>query len=126
MCRQPLEPASEPLDSTLYNVLLTDEYGCVAFDEAWVFVDKQRYIFIPNVFSPNEDGINDVFFISGTSIAQIKRFQVFDRWGGLIYTRQNFEIESGASLWNGYSSNKIVDNGVYSFRLQVKLINNTK
>ena len=124
-CDDCLEPTSEPLDSTLYNVLLTDEYGCVAFDEAWVYVDKQRDIFIPNVFSPNNDGINDIFFISGTSIATIKRFQIFDRWGKKAFSSPEVPINSREYGWDGRMGNKPAFAGVYYYAAELEFPDQT-
>jgi gliding motility-associated-like protein len=118
-CDDCLEPSVSPLDSTLFTLSLTDEYGCQVQDKAWVYVDKRRDIFIPNVFSPNNDGINDIFFISGTSIAEIRMFQVFDRWGRKAFSSLRVPINSREYGWDGRLNGQIVSSGVYYYAAEL-------
>lgn len=75
-------PTVYPPTSTLYTVWLTDENGCKAADA--VFISIEGTLYVPNTFTPDGDGINDVFFALGTEIAEFKMY-VFNRWGELIY-----------------------------------------
>ncbi len=54
-----------PAQSTVYSISVTDDNGCIAFDELSILVEKKDNIYLPNAFSPNDDGINDHFFIQG-------------------------------------------------------------
>ena len=71
--------------------------------------------FVPNVFSPNGDGINDVFKVEGTGF-EIVDFRVFNRWGGVVYSAQG-----STSGWDGLYKGKAVDLGVYTYLIKVLL-----
>lgn len=70
---------------------------------------------VPNVFSPNGDGINDRFFVSAhpDALAGILRMRIFDRWGGLILERKDIEANDPAAGWDGTFGDKPVNPGVY-------------
>jgi len=72
-------------------------------------------VYVPNIFSPNDDGDNDVFN-AFSNVAETMTIQIFDRWGGLVYE------ESGSRLsgWDGTWRGKPVVVGVYTYLLQVK------
>jgi gliding motility-associated-like protein len=84
---------AQPEQSTLYTVTLTTGNGCTAV--AQVFVILNGSLFVPNTFTPNNDGLNDVFGAWGTEIAGFKMY-VFDRWG-----EQIFESNSIDQRWDG-------------------------
>jgi gliding motility-associated-like protein len=75
------------------------------------------FIFIPNAFTPNNDGINDVFLPSVNGPITRARLDVFDRWGELI-----FSTENTAAGWNGESNGTAVQDAVYSWTLTYKAV----
>ncbi|MBK7871302.1 MAG: gliding motility-associated C-terminal domain-containing protein [Saprospiraceae bacterium] len=80
-----------PPRSTTYFVEVTGTNGCVAIAKVTVFVNETIDLFIPNVFSPNGDGINDVFMpFAGQNVKNIKMFMIFDRWGDRVYIAGRF------------------------------------
>jgi gliding motility-associated-like protein len=72
-------------------------------------------MFVPNVFSPNRDGINDVFqpTFSKPGAIETYRLQIFDRWGNLM-----FESQDPAVGWDGQSNDKVLNPGVYVWRIE--------
>ncbi len=64
-------------------------------------------IFIPNAFSPNDDGINDLVFPQGQNF-EGEKLQIFDRWGGLLY-----QTKEAPFSWDGFSNGKALNTGVY-------------
>ncbi|WP_315820659.1 PKD domain-containing protein [Paraflavitalea speifideaquila] len=74
-------PFANPKFTTLYNVRAEDIYGCSATQGITVTVicNSENY-FVPNTFTPNGDGQNDVFMPRGRSIDRITRMQIFNRW----------------------------------------------
>ena len=71
-----------PTTTSNYSVTIIDENGCSDSDDMTIFVRKDRPVYFPNAFSPNDDGINDVFYIqAGSNIREIKSFLIFNRWG---------------------------------------------
>lgn len=71
--------------------------------------EKDNVIFIPNMFSPNSDGINDIFYIYGDNIYQI-RISVYNRWGEML-----FETTDQSIGWDGYYKGARVMQGVYVY-----------
>jgi len=79
-------------DPTSFTGTLIDTSGCTVSATVAITIEKVREIFIPNSFSPNGDGINDIFFINGgRGIAQVNSFQVFNRWGEVVFSDTNFQ-----------------------------------
>lgn len=99
-----------------YVVTITNDAGCVTSDSVLIIVDAYKPIYIPNVISANSDGINDQLTAYGNHAATgIRQFQVFDRWGGLMWERNNFELNDATLGWDGTVKNKPVNPGVYSY-----------
>ena len=71
--------------------------------------------YAPNVFSPNGDGENDVFEISGDGL-EVLVLQVFDRWGNLLYSVKN----ENPARWNGWAKNGMLQAGVYAWAARVR------
>ncbi|MCB0612243.1 MAG: gliding motility-associated C-terminal domain-containing protein, partial [Phaeodactylibacter sp.] len=110
------------LPSGQYSIMIMDEVGCEA--DTVISVDQGGCpLYIPNAFSPNNDGINDVFRIYPYPGFKgvFKACRVFNRWGALVYEVINFEPESSA--WDGtYKGEKLAD-GVYIYYVAFTLEN---
>lgn len=104
-----------------YTLSAVDARGCTAALEVAVPAANCP-IYMPNVFSPNRDGTNDQFApqaAAGSGIT-IVRFQVFDRWGGLVFDRQNLPLGAPELAWNGRRNGTDVVPGVYAYQLDVQ------
>jgi gliding motility-associated-like protein len=113
-------PLAEPEASTWYTLEVEDEKACSDRDSVLVEVEKNRQIFVPNVFSPNGDGVNDYFYImTGSVSAQIKSFRVFDRWGNLVFEKMNFVPNVEQEGWNGRYRGEAVPKGTYIFAAEI-------
>ena len=89
--------------SLQYNVLVYNEIGCSATAHVNVKVYKTApSVFVPNAFSPNGDGRNDILRPIAAGIQQIEYFNVYNRWGKLVFSSKNGE----AAGWNGRLSGK--------------------
>ena len=101
--------------STLYTLNVTDGI-CTKSDTVFIkvysFICDEPYIFIPNAFSPNGDGENDVLYVRGPLIEKMV-FRVFDRWGELV-----FETEDRLIGWDGTFRGKQLDPDVYDYYLK--------
>lgn len=127
LCPDCLTTAAHPLQSTQYQVLVTDENGCTASDEVWVEVAAGGQIYVPNAFTPNGDRINDHLGVfADASIADILSFQVFDRWGGLVYNGVGARPNMPESGWDGQSKGKNAADGVYVYRLELLKVDGTR
>jgi len=91
-----------------YIITATNNSNCIATDTITIHEDCESSIVIPNVFSPNNDNINDLFIITGEDISQFQLF-IYDRWGHLIF--ETTDINEG---WNGQNkAGKDVSAGTY-------------
>ncbi|MEN8811537.1 MAG: gliding motility-associated C-terminal domain-containing protein [Flavobacteriales bacterium] len=84
---------AQPSNTTQYVANLVDDFGCLVSDTVVISLDGSLYV--PNSFSPNDDGKNDVFRVQGEDITNFRLF-VFNRWG-----EQIFESTSIAKAWDG-------------------------
>jgi len=113
----------KPLSTTQYYVTVTDANGCSATDSVIIYVNLScNSIFVPDAFSPNGDGINDVFSPMAETPACVESmtFDIYDRWGNKI-----FESYSLNSAWDGNYKGKTMDNAIFVYSLQATLINGT-
>lgn len=83
--------------------------------------------YFPTSFSPNQDGYNDVFEIgkSDETAASIQLYQIYNRWGGLVYEARNFDFSDYSRYWSGYYKNNTVDSGVYIYNVEIVFENGT-
>ena len=106
-------------ENEILVVTFTDERGCVKMLTAEIKVDNTINVNIPNIFSPNGDGINDIFkIISNRSDIYVDRFIIFDRWGNNVYAQQNVALPD-LPPWDGVFRNKEMGDGVYVYLLEL-------
>ena len=99
--------------------------NCTITDELQITVQPKIDIYVPSVFSPNGDGINDYFSIlTGAGISKILTLQVFDRWGNLVFRQDDFLPNNGAAGWDGKWKNQVLENGVYLYFAELEVIDN--
>ena len=112
-----------PDESTLYSVTLVDSSGCSNSDEILIPVDKSRPVFVPNAFSPNNDGFNDQLVIfGGKSVSSIKSFLIFSRWGEVVFEGYNLPHSDFSYGWDGTHRGDILDVGVYTWFAEVEFV----
>ena len=100
---------------------------CVADDSLLVIVDASIDIFVPNVFSPNYDNINDyVTAFADDEVVEILDFKIFDRWGELIFRNQNFPPNVPELGWDGKFKGEFMNPGVFVYVLTVELIDGSE
>ncbi len=111
-----------PLETTLYSVVVSDVNGCTGTDEIQVEVDKNRNIFIPNVFTPDADGFNDVFSVySGVGVENINFMRIFDRWGEQVYEGLDLPVGDFTNAgWDGRFNGKVMNPGVFIYLIEVE------
>lgn len=104
-------------------VKAVDEFNCEAIDSITIRVDKQRPLFIPNVFSPNYDGINDMFTVYGTAvIKKVDNLRIYNRWGACIFERKDFTPNDESLGWDGTFKGKELNPDVFVYLARVTFI----
>ncbi len=122
-CDDCLRPFALPVNNTSYRLTVTSIDGCTATDSITINVDKVRNVYFPNAFSPNNDGINDFFFIgAGKAVSEIISFQVFNRWGELVFDVYNTPLNDPEFGWDGIFNEKELDTGVFLWMAKVGFI----
>ncbi len=108
-----------PEEATCYVLKSDDQYACRASDTVCVQVIQDYAIYIPNSFTPNGDGINDVFLPVGYGLTEI-RLSIYNGWGDRLFTSN--KDNTG---WDGTSKNKPCEQGVYVYQLEANTATGT-
>ncbi len=113
-------PIANPKFNTNYKVTVVDDNGCRASSNIVVRVlCENRNYFIPNTFSPNNDGQNDVFYPRGRSLDRIQSMRIFNRWGELVFEKKNFPANSQADGWNGMIRGQQAASDAYVYIIEI-------
>jgi gliding motility-associated-like protein len=111
----------KPSTTTNYTVVVEDLNGCISTDQIKVIVSREINVFVPNAFTPNGDNINDLVIITANAeIEMIKNFQIFDRWGELLYSLQNFPPNDPSIGWDGTLNGKPLNPQVFIWTAEVQ------
>jgi len=116
-CEDCFSPFAAANESGNLVVTAIDENDCIASDDIFITVKKDYKLYIPNVFTPNLDGNNDIFMPYGKPNTLIKSMQIFDRWGNMVYDGKDF-FANGEIGWDGKTNNKFVETGVYVYSIE--------
>ncbi|MBS1644835.1 MAG: PKD domain-containing protein, partial [Bacteroidetes bacterium] len=118
-CLDCFAPEAKPKLTTTYKITAYNEFGCTSTDSVTVVVlcDGSQ-LFIPNTFSPNGDGNNDVFFPRGEGIQLIRSFRIYNRWGELMFARENVPVNDASAGWDGLHNGKILSPDVFVYILE--------
>jgi gliding motility-associated-like protein len=112
-----LNPITTPLEDISYTLQVRDECNNIIFDE--VFVKVYKEINIPNAFSPNNDGVNDVWNVIGLSSYPGSELKIFIRYGNIIFESIGYE-----NPWDGQYQGSPLSPGVYYYTIDLN--NGTK
>ena len=114
-------PLATPNETTTYTVEVVDENGCISVREVTVVVFDpicaDPYVFLPNAFSPNGDGENDILYLRANYIEEMD-LEIYNRWG-----QKMFQTTDQSIGWDGNFKGEPVSPDVYAFYLRVKCIN---
>ncbi len=105
------DPIFTPGVTTSYQLLVANDAGCSASGKMTIVV--YRPLKMPNAFTPNNDGLNDVFRIPPSTPQKIKSFSVYNRWGGLI-----FHTSDSGTGWDGTFHSQPQPNDTYVWMIE--------
>lgn len=124
-CNDCAVPVANPQFTTTYTVALEDAYGCKNSGAVTVsVVCNNLNFFIPNTFSPNGDGQNEVFYPRGTGLFRIKSMTVFNRWGQIVFERKDMLPNDPAAGWTGTFKGQKASADVYIYIIEILCENN--
>jgi gliding motility-associated-like protein len=123
-CTDCLDPIATPLTSTVYKVKVVTLNGCKDDAVILIKVNKKGGVYVPNAFSPNGDGTNDIFMIysDNKSVAKVKSFLVFNRWGETVFQYYNFEPNNPAFGWDGKHRNDELNPAVFAWFAEIEFV----
>ncbi len=126
-CPECLSQVIRPGSSGVYSIAVVGNNGCRDADTVWVRVTTEKRIYVPNIFAPDTDGLNGVFYLFAKEgvVQNIRRFVVFDRWGNAVFSAENAPASDPAFGWNGTYKSQPLDPGVFTWYAEVEFIDGT-
>lgn len=123
-CTDCLDPIATPLQTLLYKVEIVDQSGCRGAASVQVFVDERPLIFVPNIFSPNGDGENDVVYIFAReeNIREVRSFLIFNRWGESVCEYYHFMPNNPAYGWDGSHRGEPLNPAVFAWFAEIEFV----
>lgn len=120
------DPTTTPKENATYTVNVKNGGNCTASDEVTItLLCNDGNVFIPNTFSPNGDGANDVFYPRGRGLNVIRNFTVFNRWGQVVFHKSRISANDPQYGWDGTLNGVKMPTDVYVYLLDVICVNNT-
>jgi len=115
-----------PDRTTVYRFEGITSDGCIASDDITVFVREDLGIYLPNVFAPGSSIIqNQVFYVQASErVEEVISFQIYDRWGELLYLQEGFPPNDPAMGWDGTHRGEELNAGVFVYFIKVRLRGN--
>lgn len=126
-CINCAEPIATPKESITYSVIASNLGGCISEREeiSLTVICNGANVFIPNTFSPNNDGNNDLFYPRGKGVFSIKNLKIINRWGEVVFEKSNFNANDASSGWDGTYKGQKLQPDVFVYLADVVCDNNT-
>ncbi len=121
-CTDCRNPWAKPAVSSEYVLTVKDVNDCSAQARVQVRVNRQRNIYAPNVFSPNDDGENERFIIYGKGVKEIQTLQIFDRWGSMLWRGDGLTAGDENAGWDGTSRGEPMNPAVFVWWAKIEFI----
>src|SRR5690606_16167383 len=120
-CDNCLQTYAAPMVDTVVYVTVADSAGCTATDSVIILVFVPKQVYIPTVFSPNGDNINDYFYIQANTFAvNVEYMIVADRWGNVVFENGDFPVNIPEEGWDGTLNGKGMFPAVYPYLVRVR------
>lgn len=109
-------PFADPQQNTMYTLTITDPNGCfVSQSNFYVEVLPLSSVDVPTAFTPNGDGVNDVVYVGGWGIKKLIEFNIYDRWGELIFTSDDINVG-----WDGFYKGALQNMDSYAYTVKAE------
>ncbi len=104
-----------------YTIAVANAEGCTASANISIRLTcNEHAVVMPNAFSPNHDGNNDLFYPGGSGVRIIRNFQIYSRWGQLLFSRKDFQVNDHGFGWDGTLNGINQPSGTYVYMVQVE------
>lgn len=120
-CTECYNTVASPTGNTTYTFSATSIYGCTSTKTVTINLGcEESQVFIPNVFTPNGDGMNDRFYVSSKGISKITKMLIYNRWGELVYERYNIGGDNPAEGWDGQYKGVVLAPDVFYYFIEAE------
>ncbi len=111
----------------VYSVKITDGNGCVATDSIIITSNCNKDLWLPNAFTPNKDGVNDVFYLRGNPRnTTIEKFVIYNRWGNKVFEANNILPDDKTKGWDGTYKSEPAQFEEYGYYIVARFSNGEK
>ena len=125
-CTNCPQPIVSPADDIKYTIQVRDANGCENSDTILVSTYcRVDNIFLPNTFSPNGDGNNDVYYPRGRGLFRVKSLQIVNRWGQVVFQKRDFPVNDPTQGWDGRFRGQAPQAETYVYTAEVYCENGT-
>jgi gliding motility-associated-like protein len=123
-CTNCPNPVATVRQQQTYTVRVENSLGCSASDTIQLDVLCQAdNVFLPNTFTPNGDGMNDVWYPRGAGVRSVRFLRVFNRWGQVVFERTNFNTDDRTAGWDGTFKGVLLPPDVFVYSLGITCSN---
>ncbi len=123
-CTDCPQPFLTDFKNRRYEVTVVDDTGCVQKVKIEIAIQQPNLFYTPTVFSPNNDGQNDVFsiFTNTKFVKQLNHLTIFDRYGNLIFQQSGLNGTAELAIWDGQYKGKEMPIGAYLYAGELELL----
>ena len=123
-CTDCAQPFLTEFKNRRYEVTVKDNMGCEQKSKIEIAILQPSLFYSPTIFSPNDDGQNDVFSIYTNTkfVRQVNSLTIFDRYGNLIFQQSVNANNAGLVTWDGYYKGKAMPIGAYIYAGELELL----
>jgi len=120
-CDNCLNPIATLNSSQSFEYIAIDVNGCEVTGTVVVLIEENKAYYIPNVFNPlSELPNNSVFNVFTASQSKGYTMSIYDRWGNIVFHKEDLQTNDTSGGWNGRSRGKLVQSGVYAYRVVIE------
>ena len=119
-CANCPNPIASIRNNISYILKATSNYGCIGVDTINIKAScESNQVFVPNAFTPDGDGVNDVLMIRSSGLSIVKHFTIYNKWGEVVFERNNFSPNDPKMGWDGQIKGKPGFAEVYVYTAEV-------
>lgn len=122
-CDDCLNPFYEAIKQASFQLIVIDSRGCLVEDFINIYITNDDAVRVPTGFTPNGDFNNDILTVYGRENVKIIEFKVYDRWGELMYSNEDFLVNDDDLGWDGTFRDQEMPPGVYTWYVNAELTN---
>jgi gliding motility-associated-like protein len=122
-CPDCIVTEANPNLTTSFEISITDNKGCHTTEDIEVIVNREKDIYVPNAFSVNNDGNNEILYVISTqAVEEIEQFSIFNRWGNLVFENRVFPPNIESEGWDGRFKGQELTPQVFVYMIKYRLV----